>query len=226
MSSRGRGRPPHPDVLTPTEWRIVDRWRHGMKQTVIAQRRGISRYGVRYQLRNAAGKLGVESMADLRHWPGFPATSALATARSDSMDELQLGSLGQVSMLCRDAPRTEEWYRDVLGLPHVFTFGGLVFFDCAGTRLYIRAVPDGEWRPSSILYFLVPDINVAYRLLAERGAQFNGAPHMIYSDDATGVEEWMAFFDDPDGNTLAMMSRVSPARAVSEVAGTSGDRTG
>lgn len=124
------------------------------------------------------------------------------------MNELQLGPLGQVSMLTRDAARTEGWYRDVLGLAHVFTFGDLVFFDCAGTRLYFRQVPADEWRPGSILYFVVPDIGVAHALLNERGVAFKGAPHMIYSDDATGTEEWMAFFDDPDGNTLAIMARV------------------
>ena len=128
--------------------------------------------------------------------------------------ELNLGPLGQVSLLGRDVAQTEAWYRDVLGLPHIFTFGDLVFFDCAGTRLYIRHVPEDEWRPSSILYFLVPDITVAHGLLTERGVRFKGAPHMIYSDETTGVQEWMAFFDDPCGNTLAIMSRVVPLRAV------------
>lgn len=142
------------------------------------------------------------------------------------MEELQLGPLGQVSMLARDAARTEAWYRDVLGLPHVFTFGDLVFFDCGGTRLYLRAVSDEEWRPSSILYFLVPDITAAHRQLSERGVRFKGTPQMIYSDDATGVEDWMAFFRDPDGNTLAIMSRVRPAQADSDVASASADRTG
>jgi len=179
-----------------------------MSQAFIAKRRGTSRYGVRYHLRNAADKLGVDDMQALRHWPGFPASSALNDQRSDSMDELKLGPLGQVSMLSRDAARTEAWYRDVLRLPHVFTFGDLVFFDCAGTRLYFRQVPDDQWRASSILYFLVPDIQAAHDGLVERGVRFQGAPHMIYSDDATGVEEWMAFFDDPDGNTLAVMARV------------------
>jgi hypothetical protein len=31
---------------------------------------------------------------------------------------------------------------------------------------------------------------------------------MIYRDDATGSEEWMAFFEDSEGNTLAVMARV------------------
>jgi catechol 2,3-dioxygenase-like lactoylglutathione lyase family enzyme/DNA-binding CsgD family transcriptional regulator len=211
MVKRGRGRPPHPDVLTPAEWAVLDSWRHGMTRRVIADRRGMSAYGVRYHLRNIAGKLGVATIAELRHWPGFAAGSAMAARRTNDMtDDPQLGPLGQVSMVVRDAARTEAWYRDVLGLPHVFTFGDLVFFDCGGTRLYIRQVDDADWRPSSILYFLVPDIEVAHRTLSERGVAFKGAPHLIYEDDETHVEEWMAFFDDPDGNTLALMARVQP----------------
>ena len=125
--------------------------------------------------------------------------------------QVNLGPLGQVSMLCRSAEATEAWYRDVLRLPHVFTFGELVFFDCGGTRLYFNQVPDEKWRKGSILYFLVPDINAAVIDLAGRGIHFQGAPHMIYKHADTGVEEWMTFFDDPDGNTLALMSRVAPA---------------
>jgi hypothetical protein len=41
--------------------------------------------------------------------------------------------------------------------------------------------------------------------------RFTGAPHVIYADDASGAEEWMTFFDDGEGNTLALMSRVEPA---------------
>src|SRR5918995_3651482 len=126
--------------------------------------------------------------------------------RSHVNPDVKLGPLGQVAMLCRSASRSETWYRDVLGLEHLFTFGELVFFDCAGTRLYLREVPDEEWRASSILYFLVPDIAAAHATLSERGVSFSGAPHMIHRHADTGVEEWMAFFEDPDGNTLAVMA--------------------
>jgi len=124
-------------------------------------------------------------------------------------DDVQLGTLGQVSMLTRSAAASEAWYRDALGLRHLFTFGDLVFFDCDGTRLYIREVPQADWRPSSILYFVVPDIDAAHARLMGRGVSFKGAPHMIHRDDATGTEEWMAFFEDPDGNLLAVMAAVS-----------------
>jgi len=211
MTTRGRGRPPHPDVLTPAEWAVLDQWRHGLGRSVIAERRGISTYAVRYHLRNIAGKLGVEHYSELRHWPGFPDDSLRKEKSAmTTQTKLALGPLGQVSILARNAAEAERWYKEVLELPHVFTFGDLVFFDLGGTRLYIHAKPAEEWRPSSVLYFLVPDIQAAYDELQRRDVHFHGAPHMIYKDDNTGVEEWMAFFEDPDRNTLAVMARVTP----------------
>lgn len=191
-----------------------------MTRAVIAARRGVSVYAVRYHLRNIAGKLGVDQPSALRQWPGFPVTSGRRAERKPEMTEttatggaLDLGPLGQVSMYARSAPATEAWYRDVLQLPHIFTFGDLVFFDCGGIRLYLHAVGEEKWRPSSVLYFLVPDIGQAHRELTDRGVKFKGAPHLIYKDDTTGVEDWMAFFDDPDGNMLAIMAHVAPEAA-------------
>jgi catechol 2,3-dioxygenase-like lactoylglutathione lyase family enzyme len=182
-----------------------------MTRAIIAARRGVSVYAVRYHLRNIAGKLGVERSSELRQWPGFPVTSARRAERKKGMnDTFPMGPLGQVSMLTRSAAMSEAWFKEKLELPHIFTFGDLVFFDCDGTRLFIREVPDADWRPSSILYFLVPDIGRAHRELTERGVRFQGPPHRIYKDDTTGVEDWMAFFDDPDGNLLAIMAHVAP----------------
>jgi hypothetical protein len=55
----------------------------------------------------------------------------------------------------------------------------------------------------------VADIHATQEALAAAGVHFTGAPHVIYTDDATGVEEWMTFFEDGEGNTLALMSRVT-----------------
>ena len=60
-----------------------------------------------------------------------------------------------------------------------------------------------------MIYFQVDDINVAHDALAGRGAEFVGAPHMIHRHE-NGVEEWMAFFKDPDGRPLAIMAQVAP----------------
>lgn len=123
----------------------------------------------------------------------------------------RLGAIGQVSLSIRDVARAERFYGETLGLPHVFTFGDLAFFDAGGVRLYLHRKDEAEWKPSSVLYFLVPDIHAAQEALTAGGVHFTGAPHVIYTDDDTGVEEWMTFFDDGEGNTLALMSRVAPA---------------
>ena len=125
-------------------------------------------------------------------------------------EDLRLGLIGQVSLSVRDTARAERFYGETLGLPHHFTFGDLAFFDAGGVRLYLHRKDEAEWTPSSIVYFLCDDIAATHRQLVERGVHFTGAPHRIYTDEATGTEEWMAFFEDGEGNTLALMSRVAP----------------
>jgi DNA-binding CsgD family transcriptional regulator/catechol 2,3-dioxygenase-like lactoylglutathione lyase family enzyme len=209
--ARRRGRPPHPDVLTPAEWRVLDWWRHGVSRAELARRREVSENAVKYHLANIADKLGVPAR-ELRRWPGIPATSPLAGRRRDpsmtSSIATALGPLGQVSLSIRDVARAEHFYGDVLGLRHVFTFGDLAFFDAGGVRIYLHRKDESNWQPGSILYFLVDDIHGTQDALTERGVAFSGAPHVIYTDDATGAEEWMTFFADGEGNTLALMSRV------------------
>lgn len=131
------------------------------------------------------------------------------TASSSTTSHAGLGTIGQVSLSIRDVERAERFYGETLGLPHVFTFGDLAFFDAGGVRLYLHRKDEAEWRPGSILYFLVDDIHASQNALAEHGVRFTGAPHVIYTDDATGAEEWMTFFEDGEGNTLALMSRVA-----------------
>ena len=193
---------------------MLDLVRHGMGRAEIARRRGTSVNAVKYHLANISGKLGA-SVRQLCHWPGIPSTTALARRRKDSIvttsSTVRLGAIGQVSLSIRDVARAERFYGDILGLSHIFTFGDLVFFDADGTRLYLHRKDEADWRAGSILYFLVDDIHAAQDSLASRDVRFTGAPHVIYTDDATGIEEWMSFFEDGEGNTLALMSRDQPA---------------
>lgn len=213
MTKRARGRPPHPDTLTPAEWRVLDLVRHGLTRRQVAELRGTGQDAVKYHVANIAGKLGVRGMRELRHWPGYPITSRLRRQRSTkeprmSSEKITLGPIGQVSLHIRDVTRAERFYGQTLGLPHHFTFGDLAFFDAGGVRLYLHRKDEADWRPSSVVYFLCDDIAEAHRQLGERGVRFSGAPHLIYTDEATGDEEWMAFFADGEGNTLALMSRI------------------
>ncbi|MGO9803993.1 MAG: VOC family protein [Steroidobacteraceae bacterium] len=202
---RRRGRPPHEDVLTPGEWRVVHAIQHGMSNREIAVRRGISLDAVRYHVANAVAKLGVANRQGLRRWFRAPANSALAGGETSMVTTLTLGPIGQISRTVSDITQAEQWYGQVLGLPHLYTFGKLAFFDCGGTRLYLSAEqPAG---PESILYLRVADIRAAFERLSERGVEFTGAPHLVHRHP-DGTEEWMAFFKDPDGRLLALMSQV------------------
>ena len=122
---------------------------------------------------------------------------------------MQLGSIGQISRVVSDIAEAEAWYRDVLGLPHLYTFGTISFFDCGGTRLFLTEPAANSTPGDSIIYFQVDDINTAHAELSGKGVSFHGAPQMIHRHE-NGVEEWMAFFDDLDGKMLAIMSQVGP----------------
>jgi predicted enzyme related to lactoylglutathione lyase len=119
---------------------------------------------------------------------------------------LRLGGLGQVSLHVRDVARAERFYGATLGLRHLYTFGDLVFFDLEGIRLYLHRKDEADWQPGSILYFRVDDIQAAWNALAARGAEGFEDPHAIFVHDS-GVEEWMAFFADGEGNTLALIEQ-------------------
>ena len=124
---------------------------------------------------------------------------------------MSVTALGQVSLLVRDTDRAVAFYRDVLGLPHLFTFGALAFLDVAGVRLYLQTCSAEDWRPGSVLYFAVEDIAAAYAALEEQGVTTVRAPQVIHTHESTGAQEWMAFFEDTEGNTLALLARVPVA---------------
>ena len=204
---RPRGRPPHADLLTPSEWRTVHAIQHGMTNAEIARRRGVSVNAVKYHLTNALAKLNLRNRRELRAWFRAPRGSALADQRRVTMKpESNLGPIGQVARSVSDIQASEAWYRDVLGLPHLYTFGTLAFFDCGGTRLMLSQ--EGAATKESILYLRVADITKAHEGLTSRGVKFTHAPHMIHRH-TNGTEEWMAFFEDPDGRPLGLMCQIS-----------------
>jgi DNA-binding CsgD family transcriptional regulator/catechol 2,3-dioxygenase-like lactoylglutathione lyase family enzyme len=202
--SQGRGRPPHDDLLTPMEWTTVEWVRHGLSNRQIAARRGVTADAVKFHVGNVLAKLGLANRRQLRRWDGVRRDSAIGRRERNMGEGIGLEAIGQVSRSVADVADSELWYRDVLGLPHLFTFGELAFFDCGGVRLYLQ---QGETKPESILYFRVADIHAAAKALEDKGVAFVSAPHLIHRH-ADGSEEWMAFFNDLEGRPLALMARV------------------
>ena len=202
--SRRRGRPPHADVLTPAEWRTVHAVQHGLTNREIATRRRISVDAVKTHVANAVAKLGLPDRRALRAWFRPPAGSAL-TRRAAAMDTgSEFGTLAQIARTVRDIKASERWYRERLGLKHLYTFGTLAFFDLGGTRLMLSEQPlAGE----SVLYLRVADIRATCAALAARGVEFAAAPHLIHRH-ADGTEEWLAHFNDLEGRPLGLLSQV------------------
>lgn len=115
-----------------------------------------------------------------------------------------MGPIGQIARTVKDIAAARQWYTEVLGLTHLYSFGDLAFFDCGGVRLFLAQ--GSETLSQSILYFRVDDIAVAHTALKARGVTFTHEPHMIHKHD-NGVEEWMAFFEDNEGQPLAIMEQ-------------------
>ena len=205
-----RGRPRHPDVLTPAEWRVAHAVRHGMTNADISRRLHISLDAVKFHVANAVAKLALRNRTALKHWSGAPVDGALSRKRDTATatgTPPSLGAVGQISRQVRDIPRAVVWFRDVLRLRHLFTFGTLAFFDCDGVRLYLNCAHEGAELHDSVIYFRVTDIHAEYERLHQAGVVFRGAPHMIHRHE-NGMEEWMAFFEDVDGQILALMAQV------------------
>lgn len=196
------------DQLTPAEWKVVEAVRHGLSNPQIARSQGVTLDAVKYHVSNALQKLGFLSRAELKQWDGIARASVLSKARLNTPAELNLGAIGQIGRSVRDVAAARLWYQEVLGLNHLYSFAQLAFFDCNGIRLFIFEAESPD--ACSIIYFSVDDIHAAHRLLLARGVEFINAPHMIHKHP-DGIEEWMAFFKDPESRPLALMSRVAPS---------------
>lgn len=179
--------------------------KHGLTSKQIALRRGISIDAVKYHIANALAKLGLANRKELRQWHRAPKDGALKDNQMNS--PLILGSIAQIARSVQDIKQAEAWYKNILGLPHLYTFGHLAFFDCNGTRLMLSQ--ESAPVPESILYMRVSDIAAAYQLLKSRGVEFINAPHMLHRHP-DGTEEWLSMLKDPEGRPLGIMAQAKP----------------
>lgn len=125
---------------------------------------------------------------------------------------MNLGRIEQVAIPVRDLARATAFYRDTLGMTLLFEVPPqLAFFDCDGIRLALSTSSDPMYDPpGSIVYYRVPDIEAAHLELDSLGVEFLQGPHRIA--ELGDVEVWMAFFEDTEGNTLAITTEKPVAR--------------
>jgi predicted enzyme related to lactoylglutathione lyase len=119
---------------------------------------------------------------------------------------VNLGRIEQVAIPVRDLQRAIAFYRDRLGMTLLFEAPfQLAFFDCEGIRLALSTSSDPMYDPpGSIVYYRVADIEAAHAELEGTGIEFLRGPHKVA--ELGDVEVWMAFFEDTEGNTLAITS--------------------
>jgi catechol 2,3-dioxygenase-like lactoylglutathione lyase family enzyme len=123
---------------------------------------------------------------------------------------LRDSGLFQVQVPVRDIERAIVFYRDALALPLHARRGDLAFFSAGHMRLLVEQISETGGRyghAGSILYFKVEDIQASYLALQERGVNFIDPPTRTGTNER--AETWMAFFEDGDWNTHAIVSQVA-----------------
>ena len=122
--------------------------------------------------------------------------------------DLSSASVGQLLVPVTDLERGTAFYRDVLGLPFLFSAPPQMSFFQAGTVRLLVGVPEqaGSAQRGSMIYFKVGDIQAVHATLSGRGVKFFAEPHLVHR--AATYELWLTEFRDPDGNQLCLMSEV------------------
>lgn len=106
-----------------------------------------------------------------------------------------------------DLERAQRFYRDVLGLTPMEATPYACVFDSGGTMLRVTKVGKLTPQPFTVAGWSVDDIRAAVTSLAAAGVVFERFDGM--DQDHTGVwttpnGDAVAWFKDPDGNTLSL----------------------
>ena len=126
---------------------------------------------------------------------------------------LSNATIGQLMIPVEDFDRGVSFYKDVLGLPLLFsTPPQMAFFMCGTVRLLVGVMPNGQVaQRGSTIYFRIENIQDVCSSLKAKEVNFLADPHLVHRTPTS--ELWLAEFSDPDGNQLALMSEVTPANA-------------
>jgi len=107
----------------------------------------------------------------------------------------------------RNSDAAKEFYRDVLGLRLTEDSPFALAFDANGTMLRIQKSADHVPPKTTVVGWHVDDISAKVADLAQRGVRFEHYPRLV--QDQQGI--WkspsgaqVAWFKDPDGNTLSL----------------------
>jgi methylmalonyl-CoA/ethylmalonyl-CoA epimerase len=124
-----------------------------------------------------------------------------------------LSRIRQIALPVRDAGEAKRFYRDILGLRHLFDAPpALSFFDCGGVQLML-AGPDGQGKDGdqqhAVLFYDVADIKGTHARIKATGAKSLEEPRVIAR--INGRDIWISSISDGQGNVVGLMSDVPDA---------------
>jgi catechol 2,3-dioxygenase-like lactoylglutathione lyase family enzyme len=125
-------------------------------------------------------------------------------------EPFELGNQPVVAFIATcDPDRARTFYRDILGLDLVLDqLPFALVFDAFGTMLRVTPVAELHAAAYTVLGWQVADIVAAARAMEKAGVRFERYPGLEQDElgiwTAPGSAARVAWFKDPDGNTLSI----------------------
>jgi methylmalonyl-CoA/ethylmalonyl-CoA epimerase len=134
----------------------------------------------------------------------------MSAATENEKQSVHLNEIGQIALTVQDLQRAKDFYQNTLGMQLLFEAGAMAFFQCGAIRLMLGTSEKAVSNEGTILYFRVEDIHGVHSALKNRGVPIAQEPHLVARMKSHDL--WLAFFKDPDGNTLALISEIGRAQ--------------
>lgn len=128
-------------------------------------------------------------------------------------DAVSLSRIKQIAIPVHSVEEAKIFYRDTLGLRHLFDAPpALSFFDCGGVQLMLAGPAaqgkDGD-QQHAVLFYDVSDIKTTHARIKSSGAKSLAEPRVIAR--MNGREISVCELSDGQGNVVGLMSDVPEA---------------
>jgi len=128
-------------------------------------------------------------------------------------DAVSLSRIKQIAIPVHALDKAKAFYRDTLGMRHLFDAPpALSFFDCGGVQLML-AGPEAQGKDGNqqhgVLFYDVSDIKKTHARIKASGAKSLAEPRVIAR--MNGREIWVCELSDGQGNIVGLMSDVPEA---------------
>lgn len=134
-----------------------------------------------------------------------PSLATFDFAKWSSNMEGRIYGIGQVAITVSDVNTALGFYRDILGLPFLFSPNPQLAFLMAGDVRVMLSTPQGAGKvgANSLLYFRTTNLETTHANIVERGAASERLPQLAAR--MADHELWLSFVRDPDGNLVGLM---------------------